>query len=285
MKIIETSDLQGDLLPDTISRSRLALVFLAFWHTLRRDLTVTAREFVPFILQVLMLPVSLLFVFGRVLPGGGTTNAMYPALFLPGVIASTIFLASLQGITIALMMDLDYNREIDDRLLAPMPISLIAVEKVVFATIRSMVAGILTFPLAYAILGSGYQVRTDMILPLLGIMLLYTLSSTALGLVIGAALPANQLYLIFSVIFNFTLYLGCVYYTWSNIASLKVLQIMTLFNPLTYASEGMRYTMVPPQNGQPIATLAPGWVLLGLSVSFVIFLIIGIRIFRGRVIS
>lgn len=184
-----------------------------------------------------------------------------------------------------LNLDLGYNREIDDRLLAPLPVSLVAIEKVLFAAIRAMVAGAIILFLASWILGSGYHVQTDNIILLVSIMFLYALSSAALGLVIGAALPAEKLYLISTLIVSATLYTGCVYYLWSAVSSLKVLQILTLFNPLTYASEGLRYAMVPPINGQAITTLPIGWVLVGLSASVLIFLVIGIRIFQKRVTS
>ena len=58
-----------------------------------------------------------------------------------------------------------------------------------------------------------------------------------------------------------------------------------LFNPLTYAAEGLRYAMVPTFHGQVIPTLGIGWVILGLSVTFVIFLYLGIRTFRRRIIN
>ncbi len=266
-------------------RSRTSLMFAAFWHTLRRDIMVTFREFIPFLLQVLVSPFSLLLVFGRVLPGMGTMQQIYPAVFLPGVVAFTIFIASLLGITLTLMLDLDYAREIDDRLLAPMPVSLIAVEKVIFSTLRSLVAGGLIFLLAYWILGSGYQVRTDALLPLIGIMVLYALSSSALGLVIGSALPADKMYMLFSLVLSATMYTGCVYFAWNSMSSIKAFQIITLFNPLTYAAEGLRYAMGPPLNGQAFATLPIGWVLVGLTVSFLAFLGLGMWVFHKRVIS
>ncbi|HLI71538.1 MAG TPA: hypothetical protein VKV19_17415 [Ktedonobacteraceae bacterium] len=287
MKIITTSSFQEKPGSKAVSRSRsrTSIMLIAFWHTMRRDIMVTARGFVPFLMQVLVMPFSLLIVFGRILPGVGTMGQLYPATFFPGVVALTIFMASLQGISLSLMLDLDYSREIDDRLLAPVPISLVAVEKVAFAAVRAMTAGILTFPLAYWVLGSGYQVRTDALVPLFGIMLLYALSSSALGLLIGSGLSADKIYLLFTLVFSATMYTGCVYYTWSSISSIKVLQIITMFNPLTYASEGLRYAMVPPIDGQVATTLPIGWALLGLSASFVIFLTIGIRIFHKRVIS
>ncbi|GHO89514.1 transport permease protein [Dictyobacter formicarum] len=257
----------------------------AFWHTFRRDIMVTGREFMPFLMQVVVQPLCLLFIFGKVMPSVGATQQLYPAFFLPGVVGLNIALVGVQSVTISLMLDLSSNREIDDRLLAPLPISLVALEKVVFAAVRSLVAGGLAFPLAYLILGSGYQVRTDALLPMFGVMILGALCSGALGLVIGTLLPADKIYLLFTLIFSATLYTGCVYFSWASLSSMLPLQIVTLFNPLTYISEGLRYTMIPLQHGQAYVTLPIGWVLLGLIGSFALFLFIGLRAFHKRVIS
>lgn len=61
--------------------------------------------------------------------------------------------------------------------------------------------------------------------------------------------------------------------------------MFTLFNPLTYAAEGLRHAMVPPINGRSIATLPIVWVLVALVASVVGAVILGSRTFRGRVVS
>jgi ABC-2 type transport system permease protein len=283
MKTISGSTLQEDATINVAprSRNRLLMILTAMWHMLRRDMMVTRREFIPFVIQVLAQPLAILLVFGKILPGVGTMNQLYPALFFPGVVALTIFIASLQGITLSLMYDLSYDREIDDRLNAPLPISMVAVEKIIFVSLRTLVAAALTFPLAYVVLGTGYHVRTDLLAPMIGVIVLYALSSAALGLVIAVALPIDKSYLVYTLIISACLYTGCVYFTWGSLNSIPILQALTLTNPLTYASEGFRYTMVP---NAPVL-LPIGWSVLGLSASFVIFLWIGVRIFRKRCIS
>lgn len=266
-------------------RPRVLTMGIAFWHVLRRDVTVTARGFIPFVIQALVMPFSFLFVFGRVLPGAGMTQRIFPAIFLPGVLGLTIFMSSLQAMSLSLMLDLDGNHEIDDRLLAPLTVSMVALEKVIYSAFRSLVTAALTLGLAYLLLGPEYQVRTDNIGLIIGVATLYALGSAALGLVLGAALSADKIYLLFTLIFSTTVYAGCVYYTWNSIASIKVLQIITLFDPLTYASEGLRYAMVPAINGQALATLPLGWSLLGLGLSFLVFLFLGIRMLHKRVIA
>ncbi|HET8911613.1 MAG TPA: ABC transporter permease [Ktedonobacteraceae bacterium] len=280
------------LLPSSLStheatprKHRVLVVSTAFWHALRRDITTTINWLLPFLLQVLILPFSLLFVFGKILPEVGVTQQLYPAIFFPGVVALTIFMASLQGASVALMLDLGENREIDDRLLAPMPLSLLALEKVVFSTMRSLVAAGLTFLLGYIVLGSNYQVRVDDLWLTLTLLLLYALSSASFGLVVGTLLPVDKIYLLFSLIFSAILYTGCVYYTWTSISTIKALQVISLFNPLTYAAEGLRSTMVPIEHGKAVSTLPIGVAITGLIASFLISLALGIWLFRRRVIS
>jgi ABC-2 type transport system permease protein len=69
----------------------------------------------------------------------------------------------------------------------------------------------------------------------------------------------------------------------------QVVQIVTLFNPLTYASEGLRYSMVPPVQAfgrsVQIPTLDTRWVLLALGGTIAVFFILGMRTFRNRVVS
>jgi ABC-2 type transport system permease protein len=265
-------------------RSRVGTALTAFLAILRRDIVVTGREFIAFLLQVLLQPLFFLFIFGKILPSIGFTGQGFTAILLPGIVALTVVTTALQGVTLPLVLDLGFAREIDDRLLAPLPVELVAVEKVLFAAIRGLIAGAIIFPLAYWILGSGYQVRTDAIGALIGIMVLTAFAGATLGLTIGTLVKPEQIGLMFALIFTPLIFTGSTYYPWAQLGNIKWFQIITLFNPLTYASEGLRSAMVPGFNGQAIPTLAMGWVLLGLGVTFIVFLYLGIRTFHRRVV-
>src|SRR6202050_2348103 len=128
-----------------MSRTRLALT--AFLAILRRGLAVTWREFIVFLLQALMQPLFFLFIFGKVLPNIGLAARNFVALMIPGIVALTTLLAATQRVTLPLVLDLGYAREIDDRLLAPLPVWLVVIEKVLFATVRGVIAGGVIFPL------------------------------------------------------------------------------------------------------------------------------------------
>ena len=134
------------------SRGRVGIALTAFVAIMRRDITVTGREFIAFLLQVLIQPLFFLFIFGKVLPSIGFTGPGFAAILLPGIVALTVVLTALQGVTLPLVLDLGYAREIDDRLLAPLPVNLVAIEKVIFAAMRGLVAGAIIFPLAFWIL-------------------------------------------------------------------------------------------------------------------------------------
>ncbi|HEU5199833.1 MAG TPA: ABC transporter permease, partial [Ktedonobacterales bacterium] len=129
------------------------------------------------------------------------------------------------------------------------------------------------------------QVRADQIGVLIGLMALIALVGAALGLLLAVIVPVQQLPLIFALVFTPLIFTGCTYYPWALLDGIKWFQILTLFNPLTYASEGIRYAMVPPVHGQALQTLALGWVLLALCVSFIACLWGGIKLFRKRVVS
>src|SRR3954451_11376449 len=119
-----------------------------------RDVFVTGREFVPFLLQVVLQPVFLLFVFGKVLVELGFATDQYSDVLLPGVIALTAFLTALQNTAFPLVIDFSYTKEIEDRLLAPLPTALVAVEKIVFSLLRALVAAAVMFPISWWVLGT-----------------------------------------------------------------------------------------------------------------------------------
>lgn len=269
----------------TRSRSRFGTAFTAFMAILRRDIVITGREFIAFLLQVLLQPLFFLFIFGKVLPSIGFARPGFAAVLLPGIVGLTVVTTALQGVTLPLVLDLGFAREIDDRLLAPLPVNLVAVEKVIFAAMRGLVAGAIIFPLAWWILGSGFQVRSDDVGTLIGIMVLTAFAGATMGLFIGTTVKPEQIGLMFALIFTPLIFTGCTYYPWASLGGIRWFQILTLFNPVTYASEGLRASMVPTFNGQSLPTLNIGWVTLGLSVTIVVFFILGVRTFNRRVVN
>ena len=267
------------------TENRGSLAANAFIAMLRRDMVVTGREFVPFLLQALMQPLFFLFIFGKVLPGIGLASANFPALMLPGIVALTGMIAAMQGVTLPLVLDLGFAREIDDRLLSPLPVWWVPLEKVLFAAVRGTIASSVIFPLGWWILGSGFAVRSDRIPMLIGMVVLTALVGATIGLLMGTVIKPEQISLMFTLIFTPLLFTGCTYYPWGALSRIRWFQAVTLFNPLTYAAEGLRYSMVPVVNGHELATLPRVGILIALGLSVAIMFVLGTRTFRKRVVT
>jgi ABC-2 type transport system permease protein len=266
-------------------QNRFVVAGTAFLAILRRDILVTGRDFVAFLFQVLLQPLFFLFIFGTVLPKIGIAQQGYGALLLPGIIALTVVTTAIQGVALPLVLDLGFAREIDDRLLAPLPVSLVAIEKILYAAMRGLIAGAVIFPLAYLILGNEFQVRGDQVGVIILVMILAAFAGAALGMTIGTLVKPEQIGLMFALIITPLLFTGCVQYPWASLSALRWFQVVTLFSPLTYASEGLRHAMVPSIHGHTIDTLALGWVFLGLCATIIVFSTISIRTFRRRVVN
>lgn len=266
-------------------RSNARATLTAFVAIVSRDLLVMRREVITLLVQTLIQPLFFLFVFGKVLSTIGAANASFSTLLLPGVVALTVFLTAFQGPGVDLARDLNVFREIDDRLLAPLPVALVAVEKILLAAFRALIGGACIFPLAWWILGSGYLVRTDLLGVLICLMVLVALMGASLGLVLGSAVPIQMFMVLFSLVLTPLMFTGCTFYPWASLGEIKWFQVVTLFNPLTYAAEGMRYAMLSLVHGQAPQTLAIGWVILVLCAVFVVSLWGGLKLFYRRVVS
>jgi len=251
----------------------------AFRGLLTRDVFVTGRELGSFLAQVLLQPIFLLFVFGRVLGDLGYVQGGFDQVLLPGVIAFTGFLTALQNTALPLVIDFSYTKEIEDRLLAPLPTSLVAVEKVVFATARGLVAAAAMFPLGVLVLGSVSITWAAVPLVVLG-LLLGCLVGAALGLVLGTLVTASKINVVFAVVLTPLLFTGSTQFPWTQLDGLRWFQVVCAANPLTYASELVRGQMAPQVEA------IPSWVcVLALAGFLVVLLTVGIRGFGRRAVD
>src|SRR5262245_51270399 len=127
----------------------------AFAAILWRDVFVTGKEFWVLLIQVALAPLFMLFIFAKVLGSMNYVTASYGHLLLPGIIALSTFLTALQSVAFPLVMEFGWTKEIEDRLLAPLPTNLVAVEKLVIAGARGVVAALIMYPVGALVLGSA----------------------------------------------------------------------------------------------------------------------------------
>lgn len=256
------------------------MITTAFMQLLWRDIWVTLRTWPTFLAMTLLQPIFFLFVFGRLLPMLQQANAGYGVLFLPGIIALTTVLTAMQAVAMPMVIEFGYTKEIEDRLLSPLPVRLVAVQKLVFAGFRGLVAGALIVPLGRLILGSGFRISLEYWWLLLIVAILGSLVGAGLGLTMGTLIQPAQIGLMFSVVLTPMLFTGCIYFPWAMLEHLRWFQIITSINPITYASEGFRAALVPDQPHMPV-----WFIIIGLLTFLALFSYLGMRGFLRKAID
>jgi ABC-2 type transport system permease protein len=251
----------------------------AFSAVLRRDLYVTGKELPVFLAQVILQPLFLLFVFGKVLGSLGYTQHGYADLLFPGLLALTAVITGMQTLAFPLVVEFGWTREIEDRLLAPMSTALVAAEKVLFATLRAITATAVMIPVGILVLGS-IPWRWSGVPLLVLALVLGSMLGAGLGLGLGTAVVPNRINIVFSLVFTPLLFTGCSQYPWPSLSRLPWFQVVTACNPMTYVSESMRAALVPS-----VPHIAVWVCIVVLVGALTALLAVGVRGFYRRAID
>jgi len=256
------------------------LNWTTFLALLARDAHVARRNIVPLLLQTFLQPMMFVFIFGRVMVSSGYMPAAYKSLLLPGIMAISMIFTGVWAVAMPLIGEFQFTREIEDRLLAPIQISWLAIEKVIFGATQALVAGITVIPAAWLLLRPGVELNLHSPLTFACVTVLVALFSACGGLALGCSVSQNHIGLMFSMVLTPMIFFGCTYYPWSALGHFPILQKVVLVNPLVYASEGLRGTLVPQ-----FPHLSLFAVLVVLTVFDVLFLVLGLRQFHGKAVS
>jgi ABC-2 type transport system permease protein len=143
-----------------------------------------------------------------------------------------------------------------------------------------MFAAAFVFPLAYYIPSTPVYAHVTSWPFLITIITLASLTSGALGLVIGTAVKPQQISLIFGTVVMPITFLGCVYYPWAGLGRMPILQHAVLINPIVYMSEGLRAALTPG-----LDHMNPLLILAMLSFFLVLLTWLGVKGFLRRVIG
>ena len=222
----------------------------AFKAMLLRDVAVLRSNLYSFLLRTVMQPLLFVFVFTYVFPkigqgiGGAQGQATFSSLLVPGVVAIACIFQGIQAVMIPLIQDFGYTREIEDRVMAPIPVWGVAVEKVVAGALQGLLAAAIVFPLATFI--PATPVHLNISWPeLLTFLPLATLLGASLGLAIGTRVKPQQVTLVFSVVIIPVTFLGATYYPWAALDPIPWLKWAVMINPLVYMSEAFRAALTP----------------------------------------
>jgi len=278
----------------TAPRSAVSSSRIAFFALLLRDLVVLRkrlREFVPrTIIQPLLLCFVFLYVFPTIGTGvgggrGGAGESEFATILVAGVVGLSIMFQGIQAVALPMVTEFGYTREIEDRVLAPLPVWMVAMEKVIFGALQGLLAAVIVFPIAAVVHSSKIHINLEVHwLVLLTLTPLACMTTSALGLTFGTIFDPRSVPLLFGIIILPLTFLGGTYYAWTTLAPVQVgsfhwLQILVLVNPLIYINEGFRAALTQT-NHMSLWAVYP--VLLGFCA---FFLWAGIRNFKRRVIG
>jgi ABC-type polysaccharide/polyol phosphate export permease len=201
---------------------------------------------------------------------------------VPGLMASMLLMQGIMAVTFPLVMEFSWQRTIEDRALAPVPIRVLAIQKIVAGAVQSFIGAVIVFPIVLFVHAAGQAPHVHVTNWALFIVILAfaSLLTSSLGLLLGTIMDPRKMQMLFAVILLPATMLGCVYYPWAALHNIRWLQIAVLINPMVYMSEGLRAVLTP------VLPHMPMWaVLVALIGGTVVFGYLGTRTFTKRVLN
>jgi len=274
-----------------VPRPTLAKTFAAM---MAREFRVLGRNAPSTFIRAVVQPLLFAFVFAYVLPkiGGGFTVASgssaaastvnFSTILVPGLMGSMFLMQGMFGTTMPLVMEFSWQRTIEDRALAPVPIRVLAIQKMAAGAIQAFIGACIVFPVVYFVHAAGEAPHVHVTnWFLLAVIMVFSAALTAaLGLWLGTVVDPRKIQMIFAVVLLPATMLGCVYYPWSALHSIRWLQILILINPMVYMNEGLRAALTPGVGHMPL------WaVLVALIGGTLVFGTLAVRTFRNRVVN
>ncbi len=275
------------------TRSVMGASRIALRALILRDLVVLWKNKGEFVTRTLVQPLLLVFVFLYVFPSigqgiggrGKVAQSAFATVLVPGVVGISIMFQGIQAVALQLSTEFGYTREIEDRVQAPCPIWLVAAAKVLSGAAQGLLAAVIVFPIAAVVHAPGVHAHLSVHWAVVVTLIpLACVTMTSLGLLLGSAFEPRNIGLMFGFVVLPLTFLGGTYYQWTRLSPLQLdgvhwLQIVVLINPLIYINEGLRAGLTHASH-MPLYVVYP--VLIGF---FVVFLTLGLRKFRGRVLS
>jgi ABC-2 type transport system permease protein len=264
-----------------------------FAAMMAREFRVLGRNAPSTFIRAVLQPLLFAFVFAYVLPKIGSGFSVAPSssaggdinfatILVPGLMGSMFLMQGMFGTTMPLIMEFSWQRTIEDRALAPVPIRVLAIQKITAGAIQAFIGAAIVFPVVYWVHapGQGPHIHVSNWFLLLAVMVFAATLTASLGLWLGTVVDPRKIQMLFAVILLPITMLGCVYYPWSALHVIRWLQIVTLINPMVYMTEGLRAALTPS-----IGHMALWAIMLALVGGTAVFGYLGVRSFRNRVVG
>jgi len=264
-----------------------------FGAMMAREFRVLGRNAPSTFIRAVMQPLLFAFVFAYVLPkigsgfgsagaGGHPSGITFSTILVPGLMGSMFLMQGMFGTTMPLVMEFSWQRTIEDRALAPVPIRVLAIQKITAGAIQAFIGAAIVFPVVYWVHapGQGPHIHVTNWFLLAAVMVFASTLTASMGLWLGTVVDPRKMQMVFAVVLLPLTMLGCVYYPWSALSVIRWLQIVVLINPMVYMTEGLRAALTPSLGHMPL------WaIMLALVGGTAVFGYLGVRSFRNRVVN
>ena len=264
-----------------------------FGAMMAREFRVLGRNAPSTFIRAVMQPLLFAFVFAYVLPkigsgfssagaGAAASGLTFATILVPGLMGSMFLMQGMFGTTMPLVMEFSWQRTIEDRALAPVPIRVLAIQKITAGAIQAFIGAAIVFPVVYWVHapGQGPHIHVTNWFLLAAVMVFSSTLTASMGLWLGTVVDPRKMQMVFAVVLLPLTMLGCVYYPWSALHVIRWLQILVLINPMVYMTEGLRAALTPSVGHMPL------WaIMLALVGGTAVFGYLGVRTFRNRVVN
>jgi len=268
-----------------------------FGAMMAREFRVLGRNAISTFIRSVMQPLLFVFVFAYVFPKigsgimlGGSAGAAaargsgvnFATVLVPGLMGSMFLMQGMFGTTMPLVMEFSWQRTIEDRALAPVPIRVLGIQKITAGAIQAFIGALIVLPVTYFVhaAGQGPHIHVSNWLVFALVMIGSSTVTASMALLLGTAMDPRKMQMVFAVVLMPMTMLGCVYYPWSALHAIRWLQILVLINPMVYMTEGLRAALTPQ-----LGHMALWAIMLALVGGTVVFGALAARTFRNRVVN
>src|SRR5256885_5092259 len=143
-----------------------------FGAMMAREFRVLRRNAIATFTRAVMQPLLFVFVFAYVFPkiGGGfmlggsaaaagagaaAGGVNFATILVPGLMASMLLMQGIMAVTFPLVMEFSWQRTIEDPALAPVPIGVLATQKIVAGAAQAFIGALIVFPIVLVVHAAG----------------------------------------------------------------------------------------------------------------------------------
>ena len=230
-----------------------------------------------------------LYVFPKIgssVGGTGSAESEFATVLVAGVVGLSIMFQGIQAVALPMVQEFGYTKEIEDRVLAPLPVWVVAVEKVTAGAIQGLIAAFIVFPIAAVVHVSEIHIHLAVHWPvLLTLMPLACVTCAALGLTFGTIFDPRQVPILFGIIILPMTFLGGTYYAWTGAGTGQDRRLVVVADTRAGQPADLRQPRASGPRLPRRRTCLSSLIYPVLSGFCALFLWLGIRGFKRRVLS